>query len=325
MGPKPLTERILGRLPPPRRLWIGLWSVVPLFSPIVFATASRLTGRPLADVEFVDLVATQAGLAFASFVLLLGTSGLSRRALELGPVFDRLGGWRAAPDRFALMGSVVGPLGLAAVVAALVSAGGLVAYGPVPPLAALPLLLVYLIPIVTYVWVYLVILLELDRHGRTPLQLASFPEDPSLGLGELGSLASTGLGGLLVALAPVLVVGSDEPLTLGVSLVVVAVSIGGFVLSMWRLHRQMAAERRRAIAFARDLYATVYEPLRKSSTPKTLETHASALGAAEALEARARSVLTWPIDEGATRFLGVVVTSVVTSVIVRALFAALGF
>lgn len=133
-----------------------------------------------------------------------------------------------------------------------------------------------------------------------------------------------GLAVLLVALAPVLVVGSDEPLTLGVSLAVVAVSIGGFVLSMWRLHRQMAAERRRAIAFARDLYARVYEPLRESPTPNTLETQASALGAAEALEARSRSVLTWPIDESATRLLGVVVTSVLTSVTGRALFAAVG-
>lgn len=321
----PLTERILGRLGQPRRLWIGVWSLVPLISPLVFATAIRLSGEPLIGAQFADLAATQVGLAFATLVLLVGTGVLSRRAIQLRPTLDHLGGDRSVLAGFAAMGSIAGPLVLAAAVAALVSAGGLVAYGPIPPLAALPLLIVYLIPIMTYVWVYLVILLELDRLGRRSLALDSFPEDPSLGLSEPGSLGSTGLALLLIAVAPVLVVGSDEPLTLGVSLAVVAIAVGGFVISMWRLHRQMGAARQRYIVFAQDLYAEVFKPVRRHPTAEALEAHASALRAAEALDARARSVLTWPIDESATRFLGVVVTSVVTSVIVRALFATVGF
>jgi hypothetical protein len=70
---QPLTERILGRLGRPRRLWIARWSAVPLLSPVVFATAIRLTGASLPMAELVDLLATQVGLSFATLVLLVGT------------------------------------------------------------------------------------------------------------------------------------------------------------------------------------------------------------------------------------------------------------
>jgi hypothetical protein len=35
--------------------------------------------------------------------------------------------------------------------------------------------------------------------------------------------------------------------------------------------------------------------------------------------------MTWPIDESTVRFMMVVITGVVTSLVVRALFGALGF
>jgi hypothetical protein len=38
-----------------------------------------------------------------------------------------------------------------------------------------------------------------------------------------------------------------------------------------------------------------------------------------------QSLLTWPVDEGTLRFIAVVITGVVTSVIVRGLFAAVDF
>ena len=52
---------------------------------------------------------------------------------------------------------------------------------------------------------------------------------------------------------------------------------------------------------------------------------ASALGAAQSLDERAHSLPTWPIDEGTVRFIAVIVTGVLTSLVVRALFAAVGF
>jgi hypothetical protein len=162
-----------------------------------------------------------------------------------------------ASGMFRAVGSIPGPLALTVLVAAVTSAGGWATYGPVPPLAALPLALLYMLPILTYVWVYLVILFELDRLGRRPLAVEGFPHDRSLGLATLGSLASTGLGILLVAAAPVLIAGSDEPVTLGISLTILAISLGSFVLSIWRLHRQMVVAKTRYVAVARRLYAEV--------------------------------------------------------------------
>jgi hypothetical protein len=56
-----------------------------------------------------------------------------------------------------------------------------------------------------------------------------------------------------------------------------------------------------------------------------LEAQASALRAAQSLDERANNLLTWPIDEGTLKFIAVVITGVVTSLVVRGLFAALGF
>ena len=76
----PVTERILRLLGRPRWLWIVLWALVPLVSPLVFAGAIRFTGQSLEPAAALDLVATQAVLAYACFVLLLGGGVLARQA-----------------------------------------------------------------------------------------------------------------------------------------------------------------------------------------------------------------------------------------------------
>jgi hypothetical protein len=182
-----------------------------------------------------------------------------------------------------------------------------------------------MVPIATFVWVYLTILADLDRLGRQPMALDLFPQDRTLGLEKLGALASTGLGVLLIAAVPVLLAGSDEPVTLGTSLGIVLLSVAIFVLSMWRLHGQMTAARGRYLAIARRLYADAYEPIRKKATVQSLAAQSSALRAAQSLEERAHNLPEWPVDEGTLRFIAVVITGVVTSLVVRGLFAALGF
>ena len=114
-------------------------------------------------------------------------------------------------------------------------------------------------------------------------------------------------------------------MTLAISLTIVASAVAIFFLSMWRLHRQMASAKARFLVITRGLYSGAYEPLRWDPTVTTLEAQANALGAAQGLEERARSLVTWPIAEGTLRFMAVVVTGVVTSLVVRGLFAALGF
>lgn len=321
----PLTERILERLGPPRWAWIVLWSLIPLISPLVFGAAIRASGRAFGTDDFIALLMSQSGLAYGCFVLLVGTGLLARQATSARDELARLAPGDWPTDLFRRMGSVRGPLLLTATVLAITSANGWAAYGPLPPLAAGPLLFAYLLPILTFVWVDVAILADLDRIGRRPLSLDVFPQDRTLGLGRLGSLASAGLGLLLIAAVPVLLAGAGDPVTLWIGLAIIALSVAIFLLSMWRLHRQMATAKARYVEMTRRLYAEAYAPIRERPDAASLEARSSVLSVAHALEERAANLPTWPIDEGTLKFIAVVITGVVTSVVVRGLFAAIGF
>ena len=84
----------------------------------------------------------------------------------------------------------------------------------------------------------------------------------------------------------------------------------------------MAAAKARYVAIARHLYTDAYEPIRNDPTVAKLEGRSSVLSAAQALDERAHGLPTWPINESTLRFIAVVVTGVVTSMVVRGLFAA---
>jgi hypothetical protein len=321
----PITERILARVGPPKRLWITLWALVPLISPFVYVIAIRASGQVFGERDIINLVATQGALAYACFVLLWGSGALARQAVALREDLRRFVPGETPLDIFRAIGLTAGPIVLTAGVVAISVTYSWTRYGPLPALAGLPLLIVYMLPIMTFVWVYLTVLVEIDRLGRGEIVLDLFPQDRTLGLQQVGAVASSGLGLLLLAAAPVLLAGSDEPVTLGISLTIVVLAVGVFVLSMWRLHRQMAAAKARYVAMARRLYADAYAPIRDDPSIDALANQANALSAAQSLDARASDLLAWPIDEGTMKFMAVVVTGVVTSLVVRGLFAALGF
>jgi len=317
----PLTERILERLGRPKWLWMCLWAAVPLISPLVFSTAITATGRRFRAEDFIDLYTTQAVLAYVCLVFLWGAGELARQATEVKQEISEIVSDQPPVRVFGGISSVAAPLVLTAVAVVVISAGGFLQYGPLPPIASLPVLFVYLVPILTLIWVYLRILIDIDNLGRRSLALDAFPQDRTLGLEKIGSLASTGLGIVLIGAVPVLLAGSDEPVTLGISLVIVAASVGTFLLSMWRLHRQMSAAKARYIRIARDLHDLAYAPIRREPTIGRLEEQATVLKAAQSLNERAHGLPTWPINESTLRFIAVVVTGVVTSMVVRGLFA----
>jgi hypothetical protein len=322
----PVTERVLRRLGRPRLLWIVLWSLDALVTPVVFTTAIALSGHDLAPSDRLNLVTTQAVLAVACFILLLGTGVLARQAARARQSVTPLVTSGTGGDLFGRIGSVRGPAILTALIVVITSLGGLLRYGPIPPLATLVPATIYLLPIMTFVWVYLIILSDIDRFGRQPLAIAStYPQDRTLGLGRIGSVASSGLGLLILAAVPIMLIAADEPVTLGIDLAIVALTVAVFVLSMSRLHRQMSAVKEGHVADARRLYAEAYLPIRQRGDVASLEAQSSALNVAQSLEERAHNMTTWPLDEGTLRFIAVVVTGVVTSVIVRGMFAALGF
>jgi hypothetical protein len=122
-----------------------------------------------------------------------------------------------------------------------------------------------------------------------------------------------------------MLVASDEPITLIISLVIVAVMVVAFLLSMWRLHLQMAAAKEGNVELARRLYTDAYAPIRAKPDLESLAAQSDLLSVAQSLDERAHGLQTWPIDEGTVRFLVVVVTGVITSLVVRGLFAAIGF
>jgi hypothetical protein len=77
------------------------------------------------------------------------------------------------------------------------------------------------------------------------------------------------------------------------ALVILCGGVAGFFLSMFRLHRQMAAVKQREISVTRDLYGTAYGPVRKTRGLEVVERQQGLVGAAEALEKRARAIQEW--------------------------------
>jgi len=321
---EPATERILRALGGDRTVWVLLWAALPLVSPLIFSTVARATGRSFGTAEFLDAFPTQGGLAWASLVLLWGCGRLGEDAERTRDELVRSAP-RQIPDRlFAAVARRDGPILLTVVVTGIIVANNWASFGLLPPLASLPLFLAYMFPIMTFIWVFVAILTDINRLGELPVVLDRFPQDRTMGLGGVGSLASTGLGLLLVAAVPVLLAGSDEPVTLAVSLTLVLGVVSVYGLAMWRLHRQMAAAKQRYVATARRLYAEAYAPIRERPDVETLAASSGALSIAQSLDERATGLPTWPVDEGTARFVAVVITGVVTSLVVRALFAAVG-
>jgi hypothetical protein len=66
----------------------------------------------------------------------------------------------------------------------------------------LPVSLLVNLPLLTAVWVYLALLLGLNRLGRRTLLLTAFPEDLSMGLGRSGGWPSPRSGSTPPGLRP---------------------------------------------------------------------------------------------------------------------------
>jgi hypothetical protein len=92
---------------------------------------------------------------------------------------------------FAGMASTQGPLVLTLVFVTVTMWRTAVLADPWAALRWLPVSLLVNLPLLTAVWVYLALLLGVNRLGRRALSLTAFPQDLSLGLGEVGRLAFT--------------------------------------------------------------------------------------------------------------------------------------
>ena len=256
---------------------------------------------------------------------LVGTWLLWHRARTAGVTLLRLDPDRPPGDPvFDGLGSTIGPLVVTVVLASAAELSTLTRFPFAYTLVDLPLILLVTLPIGGFVWAYGVVLVSLDRLGQRALELEPFPGDRTLGLKPIGGLVlvgftvtSLGVVTYLLALGQYLV-----DFLIGAGLFVVIVVL--LVLSMWRLHLQMAKARNDYIEKARALYVAAYRPLRDDPSMEVLEQQSRKISAAESIEKRAKSIHEWPVDDRTVARFAVVATGVATGLILRAVLAATG-
>ncbi|HYU50721.1 MAG TPA: hypothetical protein VEO91_12425 [Candidatus Limnocylindria bacterium] len=317
----PITERILRRLPGPRWVLITLWAAAVLVTPFVIVGAKWVTG-PRTEFDILGELAPQTVLSYVVALLLCGVARLVDQATAIRADVQRLADEESQPGEAAHRWNVAGPVALSAVVVLVVSWSSWSLNGVVPTLVVLPFLALAVLPVMTFVWTYVRLLMGLDQLGRARLELHPFPQDRSLGLGVVGSLAFGGFALLGAAAVPTLIATTRNPTTFFITAVILGVNLPIFFLSMWRLHLQMSGAKERYVGEARALYAAAYEPLRIDSSLSVLRTQAPVLDAARALEERAQRIQAWPINEGLIAIMGFVVAGVTSGIVVRFIVVA---
>ncbi len=324
-GMLPLTERMLGRLPGPPVAWVLAWAAVPI-------AAGLLPGSYLATVGTQPIpVRLLTGLVYAYAVVLAvwavgrfttGSTTVERSVEQLAADAGQ-----AATPVFGGMASTLGPLALTLVFVAVTEWWTAVLSDLWAALRWLPVSLLVSLPLLTAVWVYLALLLGLSRLGRRTLSLTAFPEDLSLGLGEVGRLAFTAFWIYGAGFAPVLVINLAYPRRLLLSLGLFLLGVLVFFACLQGLHRQLLAARRHYLEWAGQLYARAYEPIRSGSLT-ALGEQAQPLQAAEVIQRRADAIQQWPFQQRRLAqiagIVGTVVTFVITGIITRLIQVRLG-
>jgi hypothetical protein len=320
---RPVTERILTRLPGPRVLWIVAWALVPWLNAganLLLETGAR---SAVWEQSRALVLLNYAALSFAIAITLWGTERIARRLATLRATTANVLEAEAT-EPFREMNSVAGPLAASAATAIAFAVSTLVEDGWTSAILRAATWLVIGIALWTFLWTYASLQLGLDRLGRQRLLPDAVRVDPTLGLQPLGGVAFMGLWMLLAWLVPVLLTGLPDLVGVAIGVVVLTGALATFFLSLLRLHRQMVEVKASELATARELYAQAYEPVRRARTLEALERQHSLLGAADALEKRAHAIHEWPIDEGTLARVITIATSVIAITIGRLLLDPFG-
>jgi hypothetical protein len=172
---RPLTERILTRLPGPRVLWIVAWALVPWLN--VGANLLLETGTRSAvwEQSRALVLLNYAALSFAVAITLWGTERIARRLATLrATTANVLEAETTEP--FREMNSVAGPLAAATAIAFAVST--VVEDGWTSAILRGATWLVLGIALWTFLWTYASLQLGLDRRGRLRLLPDAVRVDP---------------------------------------------------------------------------------------------------------------------------------------------------
>jgi hypothetical protein len=321
-GIRPLSGRILGRLPGDSWLWIAVWALVPWINALVNLSLDEESRSAVWDEGATLVVLSYSALSLAMVVTLWGASEVARRIARLGDrSTDVFEGPAAARARFEVAGPMVGALLMALVFGGttlVADAGGW------PAVIRALTWFVLGIAIWSFLWTYGSLQFALDRLGRAHLRSETVHVAPDLGLRPFGDAAFLGLWLLLAWLVPVVWTGLSDIVGFVIGMLALAVGLAVFFLSLTRLHRRMVEVKTNELAIARALYAEAYGPVRATPTTETLEAQRNLLGAADGLEKRAQAIWEWPIGEGTLARVVTIATSVVAVTIARLLLDPLG-
>jgi hypothetical protein len=177
--------------------------------------------------------------------------------------------------------------------------------------------------VAVYVWVFVTLLIGIDRLGRTRLRLLAFHEDSGLGLRPIGRLAFLGFTVALVASLPVAASSYSDLRSLGVLLGLLFIGVTLFFLSVYRLHRQLSTARAEHLAWARSLYGQALAPVLAEDEPRALSRQAPSLLAAAELERRAHAIGEWPFDDRILRAVAAILIGATAGVVARAIGSGL--
>lgn len=314
----PLTERVLNRLGSPRLPWILLWAglLVFAYAAAYLAKSPVYVGLPYAAVSvYVNLLA----------LLVVGV--IARRVEPLLPSLSNLLG-REEMERlqpFARLSSIWGPLILSLVAGYLWEVRDLFQHPGALTTVLSAIIILGWIPANAGLWVIGIILLDLDRIGRSRLHLTPFEDDRTLGLRPLGSLAVTAFVLVSAGFVPLAIVGATDAMTLVATLGLYFIITLLFVLSLWRLHNHLVRAKAQHVTEARNLYADALHMVRAAWTQDARGDQAVArLNAAEAIERRASAVHEWPLGEGMVGRVAAIFSAVVTGILVRVILASVG-
>jgi hypothetical protein len=291
----PLTEWILARLPGPRAAWLVVWIALP----VVYLALPLTFNLERSDAQSTGARSEALIATVYVYALALSLWAARRMAHDAASIESRLATLRPGRAAFRQVDSRMAPLAITMAVSAVgVTAASLTA-DSATPLLLLPLPFLINLPLMTALWTYLAVLIGLDRLGRRKLNLDdAFPADTVLGLGPIGTLAFRVFLVFVAGFVPVLVVSFVNPAFLILDLVLFVPGVALFVLSLYRLHLQMAATRHRHVERARALYVAAYAPHWESGDPAGVRRDAGLLLAVAEMERRAASISTWPFQPG---------------------------
>jgi hypothetical protein len=313
---RPLTERILGRLPGPSGLWVAAWALVPWLNAGANLLLSDDGTSAVWEQSGTLVVLNYVALSLAVAIALWGTGRIARRVDSLRTAEE--------DDPFRGMYSAAGPLLLTAAAALAFAVSAFVRDGWAAALLRGATWIVIGVGLFTYFWTYASVLIGLDRLGRHRLPANAARADPSLGLRPLGDVAFMGLWMLLALLVPVVLTGVPDVVGVVIGVLVLAAALAAFFLSLLRLHRRMVELKAGELAAARSLYAQAYEPVQTEGTLDALDRQRQLLSAADGLEQRARAIHEWPIDDGTVARVLTIATSVVAISVARLILDPIG-